>query len=103
VNSSACLQDALARVGGSMVMVCVDDNGNLNYWWQGGTAWNWQQVAAAGSGASYGDPSITWTGSSVVIAAVNYETAGSGWSSMPWSSWSMARMMRRQISRSCRD
>jgi uncharacterized protein YccT (UPF0319 family) len=66
---------AIAWTGSSVVIAAVDGSGNLKYWWQKAdtTPWNPETVASAGPGGIpvYFWPAIAWTGSSVVISAVD--------------------------------
>jgi len=62
----------ISWTGSAVVIAAVDDEGDLDYWYQpvGTGTWHRQQVAAA-SVASYDAASIAWTGSSVVLAGVS--------------------------------
>jgi hypothetical protein len=67
----------------------------LWYWYEpaGTTTWHEQEVAAGG-GADYDDPAIAWTGSSVVIAAVNAQGNLEYWwqavGTRPWNQQQVA-------------
>lgn len=82
--------NAIAWTGDSVIIAAVDiRNGGLYDWWQanGGTTWHQQTVAAGPPGCcsfsswvngkgtpmvmGYSQPSIAWTGKSVVLAATD--------------------------------
>ncbi len=71
------LQPAIAWTGGAVVITAADNSGNLYYWWQAEdtAAWNPQLVAAypgtTSATGAYASPAIVWTGSDMIIAAVD--------------------------------
>jgi len=76
-----------------VIITDTDSSGNLDYWYQyaGTGTWHQQQVAPASAAGSsqypqWSSPVISWTGSTVIIAAVDrdgglhylYQYAGTG-------------------------
>ncbi len=61
-----------------MIITDADAHGNVDYWYQhvGTRPWHQQRVASAESlraGGYWSSPVISWTGSTVIIAATNEE------------------------------
>jgi hypothetical protein len=86
---------SIGWTGSAVIITDTDAHGNLDYWYQdaGTRPWHQQQVAPAGSlgnngGGFWSFPVISWTGSTVIIAATNedgdldywYQDAGT----TPW-------------------
>ena len=86
---------SIGWTGSTAIITDTDAHGNLDYWYQdaGTRSWHQQQVAPAGSlgnngGGFWSYPVISWTGSTVIIAATNedgdldywYQDAGTS----PW-------------------
>jgi hypothetical protein len=69
---------SIGWTGSTVIITDTDAHGNLDYWYQdaGTRPWHQQRVAPAGSlgnngGGFWSFPAISWTGSTVIIAAVN--------------------------------
>ena len=61
-------------MGNAVIIAAVNEDGDLDYWYQdaGTIPWHQQQVAEEGS-VGIGGPAIAWTGSSVVPAGVTQD------------------------------
>src|SRR5262249_20700480 len=71
-----CPATTIAWASSELVVAATDTSGDLDFWWQAAntTAWHATTVAAGTSGSVYYySPSISWSGSHVLLAAVeNY-------------------------------
>jgi hypothetical protein len=80
---------AISWTGSAVVIAAVDNEGDLDYWYQhaGTGTWHRQQVAA-GSVASYDGAAIAWTGRSVILAGVSLNgSLNFWWQAAGTSSW----------------
>jgi hypothetical protein len=64
----------ITSTGLQLTIAATDSHGDLYYFWQkiGSTAWHKQLVGKGGHGQAYSKPSIAWTGSGVVIGALDH-------------------------------
>jgi hypothetical protein len=63
----------IAWTGKDVVITEVDDDGHIQFWWQTAGTAPWHRETVANTSA-YGGPSMAWTGSTVVVAALNHNT-----------------------------
>ena len=79
----------ISWTGNAVIIAAVNEDGDLDYWYQdaGTTPWHQQQVAGPGS-VDIGGPAIAWTGSSVALAGVTQDGSLNFWAqaagTTPW-------------------